>query len=119
GAAEGRGARDRGPPDGAAAPLPADAARARLVAVDDDRLSRARRSDPALHRALGRRRPRQQLGALREAVRDESAAERRYVCSTADGFSRNLRAASIAAPRFRPLSFACLMSITVSRASMS
>ena len=33
--------------------------------------------------------------------------------------SRNARAASIAAPRFRPLSFACLISITVSSASMS
>ena len=33
--------------------------------------------------------------------------------------SWNFRAASIAAPRFRPLSFACLMSITVSSASMS
>src|SRR5205814_1089959 len=32
---------------------------------------------------------------------------------------RRLRAASIAAPRFRPLSFACLISITVSRAFMS
>ena len=33
--------------------------------------------------------------------------------------SLNRRAASIAAPRFRPLSFACLISITVSTASMS
>ena len=33
--------------------------------------------------------------------------------------SRKRRAASIAAPRFRPLSFACLISITVSTASMS
>ena len=33
--------------------------------------------------------------------------------------SRNRWAASIAAPRFRPLSFACLISITVSTASMS
>ena len=33
--------------------------------------------------------------------------------------SRNRRAASIAAPRFRPLSFACLISMTVSSASMS
>jgi BirA family transcriptional regulator, biotin operon repressor / biotin---[acetyl-CoA-carboxylase] ligase len=33
--------------------------------------------------------------------------------------SRNVRAASIAAPRLRPLSFACLMSITVSSASTS
>ena len=33
--------------------------------------------------------------------------------------SRKRRAASIAAPRFRPLSLACLMSMTVSRASMS
>ena len=44
-AAEGRGARDRGPPDRAAAALPADAARARLLAVDDDRLPGADRPD--------------------------------------------------------------------------
>ena len=42
-AAEGRGAGDRGASDRAPAPLPADAARARVVAVDDDRLPRADR----------------------------------------------------------------------------
>jgi hypothetical protein len=62
-AAEGRRARDRGPPDRAAAALPPDAARARLVAVDDDRLpgadrpadSRSSRDSRAPeHRAAGR-----------------------------------------------------------------
>src|SRR5205085_9654984 len=56
-AAEGRGARDRGPPDRAPASLPPDAARARLVAGDDDRLPGADRADQAVPRArlrLGR-----------------------------------------------------------------
>ena len=43
-----------------------------------------------------------------------------YATSARPAFcSRNRRAASIAAPRFRPLSLACLISITVSSASMS
>ena len=50
-AAEGRGGRDRAAPDRAAAPLPADAARARLVAVDDDRLPGADRPAQAVPRA--------------------------------------------------------------------
>ena len=47
GAAEGRRGRDRGAPDRAAAALPADAARARLVAVDDDRVPGADRDAAA------------------------------------------------------------------------
>ena len=50
-AAEGRGARDRGPPDRPAAALPADARRARLLAVDDDRLPGADRPADAVPRA--------------------------------------------------------------------
>ena len=50
-AAEGRGDRDRGAPDRAPAALPADAARARRVAVDDDRLPGADRPDQAVPRA--------------------------------------------------------------------
>ena len=107
-----------GAPDGVAAPLPADTARARIVAVDDDRLPGADRRLPALHRGLGsHRRPRKRF--LNEGAAERSGA-RDYTCSTTStGCSRNRRAASIAAPRFRPLSFACLISITVSRASMS
>src|SRR5439155_177022 len=48
---EGRGARDRGPPDCAPAPLPADATRGRLLAGDDDPLSSADRADQAVPRA--------------------------------------------------------------------
>ena len=50
-AAEGRGARDRGPPGRAAAALPADAARARRVAGDDDRVPGPDRPDQAVPRA--------------------------------------------------------------------
>ena len=50
-AAEGRRARDRGPPDRPAAALPADARRARLLAVDDDRLPGADRPADAVPRA--------------------------------------------------------------------
>src|SRR5205085_3415347 len=54
GAAEGRSARDRGPSDRAPAPLSPDAARARRVAVDDDRLPGADRADQAVPRARRR-----------------------------------------------------------------
>ena len=47
-AAEGRGQGDRGAPDRAAAALPADAARARLVAVDHHRVPRADRDAEGL-----------------------------------------------------------------------
>ena len=50
-AAEGRRARDRGSPDRPAAALPADARRARLLAVDDDRLPGADRPADAVPRA--------------------------------------------------------------------
>ena len=62
--------------------------------------------------------------ARRRDLRQYGRARRRGDCACAGldgtpGFSRNRRAASMAAPRFRPLSFACLISITVSSASMS
>jgi regulator of protease activity HflC (stomatin/prohibitin superfamily) len=56
-AAEGRRTRDRRAPGRAAAALPPDAARARLVAGDHDRLPRPDRPDPTVSRTL---RPRQQ-----------------------------------------------------------
>ena len=60
-AAEGRGEGDRGAPDRAAAALPADAARARLVAVDDDRVPGADRDAAGVRRT----RRRQDLPARR------------------------------------------------------
>src|SRR5207244_5376362 len=49
---EGRRNRDRGPSSRAPAPLPADAAPARCLAVDDDRLPGTDRHDQAVHREL-------------------------------------------------------------------
>ena len=94
-------------PDRPAAALPADAARARLVAVDDDRLPGADR------RHLGL--PAQ--GAPASAEERQPPAQTARQASVLAAWKR--RAASIAAPRFRPLSLPCLISITVSIASMS
>ena len=115
-AAEGRGDGDRAAPDRAAAALPADADRDQLLGLDDDRLpgaGRHPRAAAAVARRAGAevRRPRT---AGRAGLERAVGAWRRAACS-----SRKRRAASIAAPRFRPLSLPCLISITVSTASMS
>ena len=82
-----------------------------VVELVDDRLPGADRPDPAAARAGGRPGRKPTPTGERAQLRGAPPASR--FCS------RKRRAASIAAPRFRPLSFACLISITVSTASMS
>ena len=77
---------------------------------------RARAASDRLRRPRARRRDLRQLaapGGGRAAPQGVGSA------SGLPFSSRKRRAASIAAPRFRPLSLACLISITVSTASMS
>ena len=95
--------------DRAAAALPADAARDRRVECRRRSSSRHRSTCSPAFMEKGR-------PERRDRANQPAGVERALGGRAALG-SRKRRAASIAAPRFRPLSFPCLISITVSTAS--
>src|SRR5207249_1189999 len=80
-APEGRGGRDRRPSDRAAAPLPADTARAGLLTVDDDRLPGADRPAQPLPREEERRRS-LELTAGKPELRQDPVTRQWVVVST-------------------------------------